>query len=590
MTQLIHLSLLPIGQVADNWMTAWLTPIWFLAAGFAIGLVGLCILTLLFKLLSQVPAWEQLSHRPTGHAVAAVITGLMAAGIWFLLPDAFKGSPALNEPMLLGIALVLVCSIVGWSLVFCCSKQPAKHSFSTLGEGVSGYLAIVAVVIVFVGAAAWAVGAGMGKPIVADPMLTFRSIPQLFSTGQTIIERTVPAAPATGESPFVPVDVPINFELLDSLAIKSDRSVILGDAANSASFSRVPLRLGTDDTLTWNRRVQKIEDIPIPYYDGSQLHVQNQEIYDAKLQFTAVTVPPVPEAASLLITAMAVLLVGLVLLLQQAVAPRASAVAHATLKNELAQPLFLVLMLLGSVAIMLYEFLSFNTFGEDIKLLKDCGITTIMLLAAFQGIWSASSSISEEIEGKTALTVLSKPIQRRSFIIGKFLGIFWLLFLMFVVLGTLELGAVAYKPIYDAREASETLPAWQECHLETMRTIPGLAMAFMQAVVLTAISVALATRLPQLANLAVCFTIYVIGNLTTSLVSSTQEVFPIVQFVAQLVATIIPILEHFSLQAAIDAGNPITMSLLSGNLIYCLLYVTLAMFLALLLFEDRDLA
>ena len=107
---------------------------------------------------------------------------------------------------------------------------------------------------------------------------------------------------------------------------------------------------------------------------------------------------------------------------------------------------------------------------------------------------------------------------------------------------------------------------------------------------LSAISVALATRLPQLANLSVCFAIYVVGNLTTQLVSSTQEGFEIVRFIAQLVATIIPILEHFSMQAAIDAGNPITMSLLSGSLVYCLLYVGLAMFLALLLFEERDLS
>ncbi len=177
-----------------------------------------------------------------------------------------------------------------------------------------------------------------------------------------------------------------------------------------------------------------------------------------------------------------------------------------------------------------------------------------MLLAAFQGVWSASSSISEEIEGRTALTVLSKPIQRRSFVIGKFLGIFWMLFLMFVVLGALELLAVAYKPIYDSREASTTDLIWQMCHDEMIAAVPGLAMAFMQTLVLSAISVALATRLPQLANLAVCFAIYVVGNLTTSLVSSTQEGFEIVRFVAELVATIIPILEHFSMQAAIDSA------------------------------------
>ncbi|RMF41035.1 MAG: ABC transporter permease [Planctomycetota bacterium] len=384
--------------------------------------------------------------------------------------------------------------------------------------------------------------------------------------------------------------MPVDTDLLHRIEVSSSTMVVLGDAADPADFQRTPIQIGPNETITWSSTSQRKEDMPIPYEEGRKLHVQNREIDQAKLTFHIFTRPPVPQATSLVMTAIATLLVGLALLLQNSVAPRASAVAHATVKNELAQPLFLVLMLLGSIAVLLYEFLSFNTFGEDIKLLKDCGITTIMLLAAFQGIWSASSSISEEIEGKTALTILSKPIQRRSFIIGKFLGIFWVLMLMFFVLGSLELTAVAYKPIYDARENSMQMPGWETCHLEMFRTVPGLAMAFMQSVVLTAVSVALATRLPQLANLSVCFALYVVGNLTTSLVSSTQEGFEIVKFVASLVATIIPILEHFSLQAAIDAGNPITMSLLSGNLLYCLLYVLLAMFLALLLFEDRDLA
>ena len=267
--------------------------------------------------------------------------------------------------------------------------------------------------------------------------------------------------------------------------------------------------------------------------------------------------------------ALATLLLGLAYLLQNAVARAGVSVALATMKNELAQPLFLVLMALGAVLILLYEFLSFNTFGEDIKLLKDCGITTVMLLAAFQGVWSASSSISEEIEGRTALTVLSKPIQRRSYVVGKFMGLFWVLALMFIILGLLLLVAVAYKPIYDAKESSMDMPIWQVCHAEMMHTVPGLAMGFMQAILLTAVSVALATRLPLLANLSVCFAIYLIGNLSTSIISSTAGTFPIVEFTAQLIATIIPILEHFQLQAAIDADRPITLSLLSGNLLYC---------------------
>lgn len=552
------------------------------------GLAALFLLVLLFKLLSKIPVWEQLSHSVAGHAVAAVLTLALAGGIWMLLPAQAVGDPALQEPLLIGIGLLLLSAIVGWSIVFCSSAQAARGAFATLGDGAVGYLRITALVVVFLGAALWVTGA-FTTPIVDRPVEAFLSIPKVFAAGEQTYKFTIEGA-ADGEAEALPVPLQIDPNTLQAISLTSTGTLILTDAAKMADIMRPPYRLVRSETLNWNRASQRFEELPIAFMPGETMYVQNKEVDATELTVVMTTSAPIPEAYSLVTTALAVVLIGLAALLQQAVAPRVSAVAHATLTSELAQPLFLVLMLLGVVLIILYQFLSFNTFGEDIKLLKDCGITTIMLFAAFQGIWAASSSISEEIEGKTALTVLSKPIQRRSFIIGKFMGIFWVLLLMFVILGAFELGAVAYKPIYDAREVSQELPTWQVCHAEVMSTVPGLAMAFMQAIVLTAISVALATRLPQLANLAICFTIYLIGNLSTVFVSSTQEGFDIVKFIAQLIATIVPILEHFQLQAAIDAGNPITVSLLSGNLIYCLLYILLAMFLALLLFEDRDLA
>jgi ABC-type transport system involved in multi-copper enzyme maturation permease subunit len=570
---------------SEFWLTKWLTPIWFLGTGVGLGLIAILIFALLVRLLSTIPFWESLSHSPAGHFVALVISvGLTALIGYYPLSAAGDGSsiyPA--ERFMLGLTLFLLCSIVGWSLVFCCSRQSAKNVFATLGEGAAGFIGIAALVVVFVGL--------ISTVVVEDPRRAFTSFPDLFSTGSKVEKRVIEGNKdlPPDAAPFVAVDLPIAVDLLDSIEVKTNRSIVLADGPSSLEFRRAPKRLDPGESANWNRK-QSTDDSPIPLGEEEQLYIQNREIDPADVEFTIVTRPAVPQSATFLLVGVAVFLIGLSILLQQAVAPRVSAVALATVKNELAQPLFLVLLLLGFLSIVLFVFLPFNTFGEDIKLLKDCGITTIMLLAAFQGIWSASSSISEEIEGRTALTVLSKPIQRRSFIIGKFLGVFWLLFLMFVVLGACELAAVAFKPIYDARESSVTDLVWQTCHAEMMSTLPGLAMAFMQAVVLSAISVALATRLPQLANLSVCFAIYVVGNLTTSLVSSTQEGFEIVRFVAQLVATIIPILEHFSMQAAIDSGNQITLSLLSGSLIYCLLYVLLSMFLALLLFEDRDLA
>jgi ABC-type transport system involved in multi-copper enzyme maturation permease subunit len=247
-------------------------------------------------------------------------------------------------------------------------------------------------------------------------------------------------------------------------------------------------------------------------------------------------------------------------------------------------------MVLVGVAILLFVFLPFHTFGEDIKLLKDCGITLILIVATFQAVWSASTSVNEEIEGRTALTLLSKPIHRRSFIIGKMLGIFWLLMFMFLVLGSWELLMVAYKPIYDARESSMDQPTWQSCHYEVMQTIPGLSMAFLQSIVIGTIAVALATRLPLIANFTVCFAIYLLGHLTPTIVASAEGGLPLVEFFSQLISAVVPNLNLFSMEAAIDSDVTVPWTVLASVLVYTLLYFLLSTLLGLLLFEDRDLA
>lgn len=584
MQLLQNFTTLPLAQGGADWLVAWASPFFLVGVGILGGLVLLGLFLLLSKVLSRLGPWEKLSHGTAGHVVAALLTAVIAAACARVAQlHAFDGRETNLERGLIYFTLVMLSAIVGWAIVFCAGRKSADTMFATLSEGASSVLGILILVVMLVGLLA-----GLLFP---DPQGALSSIPRLFQTGTREYKTVIPGTPATAnldDAPLMLVPLDIDAQLLTSLKIQTDRNLVLGDAPTGSAFLEAPRRLGASEELNWSKKDGRAP--PIPIGGDRQLHVLNREVDDATLTVTASTTPAVPEVSTSLITAVVVFLTGLVILLQQAVVPRASAVALATIKNELAQPLFVVLLTLGVSLIVLFEFLSFYTFGEDIKLLKECGIVVIMLLAAFQGIWSASSSISEEIEGRTALTVLSKPIQRRSFVLGKFLGIFWVVALLCVILGTVELGAVAYKPIYEARENSLEAPVWQDCHREMIATVPGLVLGLMQATLLSTFSVALATRLPQLANIAVCFGVYVVGNLATAIVSGANEGFPIVKFVAQLVSTITPILEHFSLQAAIDAGSPIPMSLLSGTLIYCVLYVMLSMFLALLLFEDRDLA
>ena len=286
--------------------------------------------------------------------------------------------------------------------------------------------------------------------------------------------------------------------------------------------------------------------------------------------------------------ALAVLLVVWFLLRQ--LMPKIAAVAWTTTKEALSQPLFYVLLAIGVFALLLFPFIPYNTFGEDVKMVKDGGLTVIKVLAIILALWTASVSIADELEGRTALTVLSKPISRLQFILGKFLGIIGPVAILFIVLGSLFLGTVSYKVVYDARESSMPEPSWRACHDEIVLIVPGLALSFMEAVLLTSISVAVSTRLPMMANMIICSSVYVLGHLVPVLANSAVGQFAIVAFVANLLSTVLPVLDHFSIYDAISTGQTVPLEYLLWTGAYCLLYCTIAMLVALLLFEDRDLA
>ena len=150
------------------------------------------------------------------------------------------------------------------------------------------------------------------------------------------------------------------------------------------------------------------------------------------------------------VAALAVLYV--VALMVRLAAPKVAAIAQTTAKEGVSQPLFYVILAVGVFALVIFPFVSYNTFGEDVKMLKAEGLTLIKVLAIILALWTASVSVAEEIEGRTALTLLSKPVGRRQLIIGKFLGILVPVAIVFIVLGVVFLASVSYKVVYDARE------------------------------------------------------------------------------------------------------------------------------------------
>ena len=87
------------------------------------------------------------------------------------------------------------------------------------------------------------------------------------------------------------------------------------------------------------------------------------------------------------------------------------------------QPIYIIIILAALFLFIISPSLTMYTMDDDSKLLRELGLSTLFLTSLFIAIFAASSALAGEIENKTVLTVLSKPVQRPTFIISKFLGV-----------------------------------------------------------------------------------------------------------------------------------------------------------------------
>ena len=81
-----------------------------------------------------------------------------------------------------------------------------------------------------------------------------------------------------------------------------------------------------------------------------------------------------------------------------------------------------------------------------------------------------------------------------------------------------------------------------------------------------------------------------LGHLTPMIVQSSVTQFEPVVVFGQLVSTVLPVLDHFDIQAAISRNTAVPIAYMAEMLVYTALYSTVAMLLSLVFFEDRDLA
>ena len=315
-----------------------------------------------------------------------------------------------------GATLGAVALVLLWGLCWVLNRKLARSIRETVSEGI-----LLPVSYTLVALAALA--------IVASPTMPFErmlsSLQRLPHVGLQEFEVTVD--PQTVD---MPVKLAFRVDELQSYSLESEQELAV-NVETDKGFAN-PLLIVEDKLYNWtpgDSRQRRFEE------NVETMYLTNESDLPTTVHGRFLTDVEMPQVHDLPLAAGSVVGLFLIYFLVRWLAPRVSIIATATAKEAVSQPLFLLLTIVGIAALVAFIYVPYNTFGEDVKMLKTSGMTLIKVLAIIVALWTASVSVAEEIEGRTALTVLSKPVGRRQFILGKFLGIVWPILLMFIILG-----------------------------------------------------------------------------------------------------------------------------------------------------------
>jgi len=111
------------------------------------------------------------------------------------------------------------------------------------------------------------------------------------------------------------------------------------------------------------------------------------------------------------------------------------ALTRNTLLECIRQPVTLVAGVLGFIFVFFSIPFSSFTMEDDQRMFVDIGLSTIFMCGIIMSAFLATGVVSREIENKTVLTVVSKPVPRPLFVLGKFLGVASVLVMVTLWLG-----------------------------------------------------------------------------------------------------------------------------------------------------------
>ncbi len=211
--------------------------------------------------------------------------------------------------------------------------------------------------------------------------------------------------------------------------------------------------------------------------------------------------------------------------------------------------------------------------GGEGKIVKDLGLSAISLAGLFIALFLGVGMVSREIERRTIYPVMSRPVRRGEFVLGKFLG---LGLTLSVNVTAMAAGVLAVARLLEGRWSPELLPA--------------ILLAFLELLLVTALAIFFSTFTTPTLSAVFTLSLFIIGHLLDDVQRFAALLGgPVVRAAARALAITLPDLSRFRVGDVVINGLPLPPGYLAQALLYGATYLVLVLAAASLIFARRDL-
>ncbi|MEA3400257.1 MAG: ABC transporter permease subunit [Armatimonadota bacterium] len=227
--------------------------------------------------------------------------------------------------------------------------------------------------------------------------------------------------------------------------------------------------------------------------------------------------------------------------------------------------------------------------GAELKMLIDVGLGSIRFFGMLIAVFLGTRLIPDEIEKRTIYTLLSKPVTRTQFLLGKFFG-----GLTTVISNVLLMGITFY--IVFAIKAPQFAQPTEEGPAYSMEFMyanvaKAILLSFFELAVVMGIAVVASVIFSWILAAIFTFFVYFVGQMSEffgHLADPDTGASPIARYVLGTVYRILPHFEKFDVREAILTDVPVVWKYVGTTIGMGAIYVTIVLALGYLFFSQRE--